>query len=114
LGGIAVCLGLLLVFNDLSYKAIASSLIILLLLACMSAVNNGTIPFALTMVPKSLAGVGVGTYLGGVSIPIATFGFLTPKFTELLSMPNMILMTAIAFLTAGIGILVGSRNHQMS
>ncbi|AFY72248.1 hypothetical protein Syn7502_00075 [Synechococcus sp. PCC 7502] len=105
--GMTGCLGLLSITLFINNVAIASSLIILLLLACMSIVNNGTIPFALTMVPKSLAGIGVGTYFGGVSLAVSSFGFLRPKFTEIFSISNFFLITAITFLGAGVGIFMG-------
>jgi hypothetical protein len=103
-GGIAAGLGLL----SVGYGAIASIIIILLMLTCLSAVNNGMIAFALTMVPKSLSGLTVGIFFGGFSGAIAIFGYLVPK-SAIISMPNVILMTAIAFLVAGVGIALGER-----
>jgi hypothetical protein len=66
------------------------------------------IAFALTMVPKSLSGLTVGIFFGGFSGAIAIFGYLVPK-SAIISMPNVILMTAIAFLVAGVGIALGER-----
>ena len=104
LGGVTAGLGLL----STGYGAIASIIIILFMLTCLSAINNGMIPFALTMVPKSLSGLTVGIFFGGLSGAIAIFGYLIPKSANLLT-PNIILLTAIAFLTAGVGIAVGER-----
>lgn len=104
LGGIATGLGLL----TLSYGAIASIVIILFMLTCLSAVNNGMVAFALTMVPKALGGLTVGMFFGGLSGAIAVFGFLVPKSASLTT-PNVILLDAIAFLVAGVGIAIGSR-----
>ena len=103
-GGIAIGLGLL----SVGYGAIAAIIIILFMLTCLSAVNNGMIAFALTMVPKSLSGLTVGIFFGGFSGEIAIFGYLVPK-SAIISMPNVILMTAIAFLVAGVGIALGER-----
>jgi hypothetical protein len=104
-GVIAFGLGLL----SLGYGAIASMLIIVLLLVCVSAVNNGMVAFALTMVPKSLSGLTVGLFFGGLSGAIAIFGYVVPNPSEMLSTPNAILLTAIAFLSAGIAIAFGER-----
>ncbi|TYQ24255.1 MFS transporter [Pseudanabaena sp. UWO311] len=104
-GCIAAGLGLL----SAGYGAIASIIIILFMLTCLSAVNNGMIAFALTMVPKSLSGLTVGMFFGGLSGAIAVFGYLVPKPAEMISTPNVILLTAIVFLAAGVGIALGER-----
>ncbi len=104
LGGIATGLG----FLSFGYGAIAAMISILFMLTCLSAVNNGMIAFALTMVPKSLGGLTVGTFFGGLSGAIAVFGYLVPK-PATLSMSNVIVLTAIAFLVAGVGIALGER-----
>ena len=104
LGGIAAGLG----FLSFGYGAIAAMISILFMLTCLSAVNNGMIAFALTMVPKSLGGLTVGTFFGGLSGAIAVFGYLVPK-PATLSMSNVIVLTAIAFLVAGVGIALGER-----
>ncbi|MFN9606996.1 MAG: MFS transporter [Pseudanabaena sp.] len=105
LGGIAAGLGL----RAGCYGAIASLIAILLILGFLSAVNNGMVAFALTMVPNSLGGLTVGTFFGGLSGAIALFGYLVPKSSEMLSTPNAILLTVIAFLLAGVGIALGER-----
>jgi hypothetical protein len=104
LGGIGVGLGLL----SLGYGAIASMIVILFMLFCVSAINNGMVAFALTMVPKSMSGLIVGTFFSGLSWAIALFGYLVPKSATLL-LPDVIVMAAIAFLTAGIAIGLGER-----
>lgn len=104
LGGLAIGLGCLLI----GYGAIASLVILLIMLICLSAVNNGMVAFALTMVPKFLSGLTVGLFFGGLSGAIAIFGYLVPK-SSVISMPNVILFTAIAFLSAGVVIALGER-----
>lgn len=104
LGGIALGLGLL----SLGHGAIAAIISILLMLACLSAVNNGMVAFALVMVPKSMSGLTVGIFFGGLSGAIALFGYLVPK-SATISTPDVILLTAIAFLSAGVGIALGER-----
>jgi hypothetical protein len=105
LGGLAAGLGLL----SAGYGAVPAMIILLLMLTCLSAVNNGMVAFALTMVPKQLSGMTVGMFFGGLSGAIAVFGYLVPKSAEMLSTPNAILLTAIAFLAAGFGIALGDR-----
>ncbi|MCX5936037.1 MAG: MFS transporter [Pseudanabaena sp. LacPavin_0818_WC45_MAG_42_6] len=105
LGCVAAGLG----FLSAGYGAIASIIIILFMLTCLSAVNNGMIAFALTMVPKSLSGLTIGMFFGGLSGAIAVFGYLVPKPAEMISTPNVILLTATAFLAAGVGIALGER-----
>ena len=107
LGGIVFGLGLF----SLGYGAIASILIILLILFCLSAVNNGTIAFALTMVPQSLGGMAVGLFFGGLSGAIALFGYLVPK-SAIITTPNVILLNAIVFLSAGVAIAFGEKISQ--
>lgn len=104
LGGLILALGLL----SFGYGAIAAIILILWLLLCLSAVNNGMVAFALTMVPKSLSGLTVGTFFGGLSGAIAIFGYAVPK-SAALSMADVLILTAIAFLIAGLGIGWGDR-----
>ncbi len=104
LGAIAAGLGLL----SVGYGAIASIIIILFMLVCLSAVNNGMVALALTMVPKALSGLTVGMFFGGLSGAIAIFGYLVPKSADIL-LPNILLLSAIAFLAAGVGIALGEK-----
>ncbi|MBK7000982.1 MAG: MFS transporter, partial [Rhodoferax sp.] len=78
-GGIVLCLGALF----MPQEAIVALLIIVFLLICISAVNNGMVAFALGMVPKSISGLSVGLFFGGLSGAIAIFGYLVPKPAEL-------------------------------
>ncbi len=111
LGAIAAGLGLL----SVGYGAIASIIIILFMLTCLSAVNNGMIAFALTMVPKALSGLTVGIFFGGLSGAIAIFSYLVPKVVaDMIPTSNIILLTAIAFLTAGVGIALGEKMTRNS
>ena len=104
LGGFAAGLGLL----SAGYGAVASLVILFLMLICLSTVNNGMVAFALTMVPKVFSGLTVGLFFSGLSGAIAIFGYLVPK-TSTIPIQNIILFTAIAFLTAGVGIALGER-----
>jgi MFS family permease len=104
LGAIAVGLGLW----SLNVGSIGSIIILLLILLSLSAVNNGMVPFALTMVPQSLSGLIVGIFFAGISGSIALLGYLVPESTKMLTTSGSILLTTIALLSAGLGILYGS------
>ncbi|MBD2178896.1 MFS transporter [Pseudanabaena sp. FACHB-1998] len=103
LGGLAVGLALLTTGSG----AIASIVIIIWMMFCLSAVNNGMVAFALTMVSKSLSGLSIGTFFGGLSGAIAIFGCLVPKSNDMLSLTTATIGAAICFVVAGIGIGAG-------
>jgi len=107
--GITACLGLV----AAGYGAIASLIGIILMLICLSAINNGMVAFALTMVPKAMSGLTVGLFFGGLSGAIAVFGYLVPN-SAALSMTNVMILTAIFFLAAGVGIAFGDRITRKS
>jgi hypothetical protein len=104
LGGLAVGIWLL----SLGFSAIALIPILIFLIACLSAVNNGMVAFALTMVPKGLGGLTVGTFFAGLSGAIAIFGYLVPK-SSVLSIDQVIFGAAIAFLATGGAIAIGEK-----
>ncbi|MGB3201327.1 MAG: MFS transporter [Nodosilinea sp.] len=68
--------------------------------AALSLVSNGTLPFALTMVPPTRAGLGTGTYFSGGALAASVGGSL---FSNSGLSPTMItLVAALAFLLAGL------------
>ena len=91
--GIAILLMLLL-------PVLGANIVILAPLAiAISFILNGTIPFALEMVPSHRGGLGVGMYFGGVGLAMSIFGSvfakpqaITPEFAAFTG--------AIAFLLA--------------
>ena len=88
--GIVVLLMLLL-------PLIGPNVILLAPLAISSSfILNGTIPFALQMVPPDRGGLGIGMYFGGVGLAMSIFGsiFSQPKA---ISPQFAALMSAIAF-----------------
>ncbi len=103
LGGIALGLGLL----AIGLGPIVAFAVMLFMLLCLSAVNNGMVPFALTMVPPSYSGLTVGLFFGGMSGANALFSYFVPKSLVMLQMPTSILITTIALLSAGLGIVYG-------
>ena len=104
LGGLAVGIWLL----SLGLGVIALIPILIFLIACLTAVNNGMVAFALNMVPKGLGGLTVGTFFAGLSGAIAIFGYLVPK-SAVLSIDQITLGAAIAFLLTGGAIAIGEK-----
>jgi Major Facilitator Superfamily len=104
LGGIALGLGML----AIGMGPIVTFAVMLFILLCLSAVNNGMVPFALTMVPKNHSGLTVGLFFGGVSGANALFSYLVPKPSILLATQTSMLITTIALLSAGLGIVYGA------
>ncbi|MEM7553970.1 MAG: MFS transporter [Cyanobacteria bacterium P01_A01_bin.84] len=77
----------------------------------VSFVLNGTIPLALEMLPSTRGGLGVGMYFGGVGLAMSIFGsvFQNPQAVT----PEVAaLMSAIAFLIAGICIISSKFIHH--
>lgn len=65
-----------------------------------SLVANGTMPFALSMVPASKAGLGTGMYFSGGALAMSLWGLLLGG--DSLSSGWSALLTALAFLGAGL------------
>lgn len=85
--GVAILLMLLLPF-------VGANIIILAALAISTSfVVNGTIPFALEMVPPDRGGLGIGMYFGGVGLAMSIFGSVFTK-------PQGILPEFAAFMSA--------------
>ena len=102
-----------LVLLSLGMGAIASIGILLVILICLSAVSNGMIAFALTMVPKSLGGLSVGIFFGGLSAASVGLGYVVPK-SALLGTNEVMILAAIAYVVAGSGVAIGKRiNHSL-
>jgi Na+/melibiose symporter-like transporter len=74
----------------------------------LSLVSNGTIPFALSMVPKHRSGLGTGIYFSGGAVASSVFGAVfgqADAFTPTVGA----LIGAFAFLMAGGFVLVSTR-----
>jgi hypothetical protein len=65
-----------------------------------SLVANGTMPFALSMVPSTKAGLGTGIYFSGGALAMSLWGLLLGGGT--LSPGWSALLAAVAFLLAGL------------
>ena len=53
------------------------------LIAAFSLVLNGVIPFALSLVPPSLSGLGVGMYFGGFGAGMSCFDLIFPRLLKI-------------------------------
>jgi MFS family permease len=82
-------------------------LLALLFGAAFSLVSNGTIPFALAMVPPDKAGLGTGVYFSGGALAASLFGSLLGG-GRVAPGPGA-LLGALAFLLAGICVGVARR-----
>ena len=75
-----------------------------------SFVFNGTIPFALEMVPPNRGGLGIGMYFGGVGLAMSIFGSVFNQ-PQAISPQFAALMSAIAFSIA-FGCIISSNFIQ--
>jgi hypothetical protein len=107
LGGLTTTAVLLLVMA-FSQGAVAVSAIVMAAILSYSLVANGTVPFALSLVPPLRGGLGVGIYFGGFSLGMTLYSIV---FGASLGLPvvNAAVIGAIAFLVAGVCIAAGDR-----
>lgn len=84
----------------------AAALIAIAIGAVFSLVSNGTLPFALSLVPPDKGGLGTGMYFSGGAIANTLFGFFFAA--ETLSPSVAGLMGAIAFWLAGLCIMASN------
>ncbi|MEM6752250.1 MAG: MFS transporter [Cyanobacteria bacterium P01_C01_bin.38] len=76
---------------------VGANIILLAPLAISSSfILNGTIPFALEMVPPDRGGLGIGMYFGGVGLAMSIFGSIFSQ-PQAISPQFAALMSAIAF-----------------
>lgn len=75
--------------------------------AAFSLVSNGTIPFALSMVPKAKHGLGTGLYFGGAAFASSVFGLIVRPLEGQIFW--MSLLGALAFLAAAGCVMVGGK-----
>jgi hypothetical protein len=103
--GAALLLGLMFVVHG----AIITIVSITLLLACLSAVINGTAPLALTATPNSCNGLGVGIYYGGAAVATSLFSVIFPLPVGIITLSSSITMAVIALIGTAIVITIISR-----
>ncbi|MGB7518350.1 MAG: hypothetical protein WA896_01810, partial [Spirulinaceae cyanobacterium] len=75
---------------------------LLILTFVFSLVLNGTIPLALSSVPPSRGGLGIGTYFGGFGAGMSLFSIMAGQ-VELTTI-GQVVIGAISFLLAGVSI----------
>lgn len=85
----------------------AQIVVLALLVAAFIFILNGTIPFALEMVPPHRGGLGLGMYFGGAGLAMSIFGSTFPD-PKAIAPEFSAVVSAIAFLVAGICVAVGS------
>ncbi len=85
----------------LTHSSMMASVVAIALGATFSLVSNGTIPFALSMVPEDKAGLGTGIYFSGGALASSLFGAV---FSQPGSVTPIVgaLVGAAAFLAAGV------------
>jgi hypothetical protein len=107
LGGLATTAILLLVMA-FSQGAVAMSAIVIAAIFSYSLVANGTVPFALSLVPPLRGGLGVGIYFGGFSLGMTLYSVV---FGSPWGIPvvKVAFIGAIAFLVAGVCVAAGDR-----
>jgi MFS family permease len=104
LAGMAfVCVALSVVQHSVVAIAIA-----LLFGSTFSLVSNGTLPFALSMVPAPKAGLGTGMFFSGGAAASSLFGTLVDRI-QALPPPVTALIGVLALLLAGLCITFAPR-----
>ncbi|NJM60551.1 MAG: SLC45 family MFS transporter [Oscillatoriales cyanobacterium RU_3_3] len=106
LGGLLATAVLLLVMA--LTQGVLVGAIVLAAIFSYSLVANGTIPFALSLVPPQRGGFGVGVYFGGFSLAMSLYSVV---FGEPLAIPvvKVAILGAIAFLAAAGCVAAGDR-----
>lgn len=94
---LAVLLGLMICVESLRSQVGMT----LLLGIAFSPINNGTIPFAFSLVPPDRGGLGVGVFFGGSALAGTLFGMAINQFGSVAPIPAA-LGGILAFLIAGL------------
>jgi hypothetical protein len=107
LAGLATTAILLLVMAFIQ-GAVAMSTIVIAMIFSYSLVANGTVPFALSLVPPVRGGLGVGIYFGGFSLGMTLYSIAFVAALDVSIVKTAVIGT-IAFLVAGACVAVGDR-----
>lgn len=84
---------------------------IILLVPALSLIINSAIPFALSLVTPSKAGLAIGTFFAGASLARGQFGIIFPPSSPMTPI-EAVSLGAIAFLAASLCIAISMRNSQ--
>ncbi|MBW4646471.1 MAG: MFS transporter [Goleter apudmare HA4340-LM2] len=76
-------------------------LVILLMATGFSLIINAAIPFPLSLMPPHWAGLGIGTYFGGIGLAMSVFGVVFPQ-QQVITPTTGLIGGALAFLFAGV------------
>jgi hypothetical protein len=82
--------------------------IVIALVAALSLIVNGAVPYALSLVPPQRSGLGTGMYFGGTAAASSLFGMVFTQPSQITPVTGM-LWGAIAFLIAGLCIAVSKK-----
>ncbi|MDJ0693133.1 MAG: MFS transporter [Mastigocoleus sp. MO_167.B18] len=85
----------------------AQFIVLALLVGAFIFILNGTLPFALEMVPPHRGGLGVGMYFGGAGLAMSIFGSTFPD-PKAIAPEFAAVVSAIAFLIAGVCVAAGN------
>jgi Na+/melibiose symporter-like transporter len=85
----------------LTHNGMMASLVAIALGGTFSLVSNGTIPFALSMVPQDKAGLGTGIYFSGGALASSLFGAMFSQPGSVTPVAGA-LVGAAAFFAAGV------------
>lgn len=77
---------------------------------CLSLVNNGTLPFALSMVPAQKAGLGTGMFFSGGALSASLFGAFFKQPDALSSL----VMTTVAIVSFGVAMIAIASSNKPS
>ncbi|AUT03568.1 MFS transporter [Nostoc sp. CENA543] len=85
--------------------------LILIIIVGFSLIINGTIPFALELMPQRWSGLGIGMYFGGFSLAMSLFGVFLPQPQSITPLIGAV-GTTLAFLLAG-GCVIASGSNKV-
>lgn len=109
ISGLALLIFITVVMSTVS-NGIVSLVVAVLLGGALSLVFNGTLPFALGLVPAEKAGLGTGLYFSGGALATSLFAGLLKGMN--LAPQGAGLIAALAFLLAGLCIATAGKQHQ--
>ncbi len=106
--GIVIVLLTLLLLPDGLIKVVAIALLVFL----FSLILNGAVPFALSLVPQSRGGLGVGMYFGGFGGGISLFDFFGTKLGNS-NVETGAIASSIAFLSALLCVTIATKINEL-
>ncbi len=105
--GVGATIGLMILIALTPIWAILVVMVIALV-AALSLIVNGAVPYALSLVPPQRSGLGTGMYFGGTAAASSLFGMVFTRPSQITPVTG-ILLGAIAFLVAGLCIAISKK-----